>query len=371
MNTANATTVDNGQIDRYLAAVRGELADLPDDERDDLLDDLGQHLREVAAEEDGPLEARLGDPVAYAQELRASVGYQSPQRGLSSLREAVRTSWPVAHVQATGRAIVDHPEFEEFRDAAKASRPLWWVLRGYGLVLLLGLVAGDRAYGAFPVPKLAGSVMIGLMVSLVAVAGSVAVGRRTDRSRGSRAMSIALNLLAVVLVLSVASTVRNRDLYPASYAASDPTPEAAFHHGMLTGPDGQMITNVYPFGADGQPLGGVTLYDQLGRPIQIMVEHDEDGLPIVTSYPLSDNGRPVMNAYPQHQTVRPDPDFEDDVRDPDPRERPPIDAPVLGDSATEPEPDPSPSPSDGRPSPSPAAPASSTQPSPPDPTSGS
>ena len=69
-----STPETNVDVHAYMAAVRIELEDLEPAERDDLLDDLEQHLHEVAAEEEGTLTDRLGPPAAYAAELRLSAG---------------------------------------------------------------------------------------------------------------------------------------------------------------------------------------------------------------------------------------------------------------------------------------------------------
>src|SRR5687767_7085569 len=74
-----STTVDL-QVKTYIAAVAARLADLPQEERDDLMADLEQHLHEVAAEGDGTLTERLGTPESYAAELRTSAGL-SPDGG--------------------------------------------------------------------------------------------------------------------------------------------------------------------------------------------------------------------------------------------------------------------------------------------------
>ena len=50
--------------DRYLKDVAPYLAALPAEERADLLEDLAQHLREIAAEPGPPLNERLGSPEA-------------------------------------------------------------------------------------------------------------------------------------------------------------------------------------------------------------------------------------------------------------------------------------------------------------------
>ena len=67
-----------GDVARYATAVRAAFADLPAPERELLLEDLEDHLAEVAAEGEGPLAARLGAPEAYAAELRASAGLPAP-----------------------------------------------------------------------------------------------------------------------------------------------------------------------------------------------------------------------------------------------------------------------------------------------------
>src|SRR5215211_2863511 len=70
-------TID-GDVARYATAVRAAFADLPGPERELLLEDLEDHLQEVAAEAGGPLEERLGRPETYAAELRASAGLPGP-----------------------------------------------------------------------------------------------------------------------------------------------------------------------------------------------------------------------------------------------------------------------------------------------------
>src|SRR5215510_6762122 len=70
MSTAPAES----QISDYLDRVRLALADLPADVRDELLEDLPDHLAEVLAEDAGTLTERLGEPEAYAAELRTAAG---------------------------------------------------------------------------------------------------------------------------------------------------------------------------------------------------------------------------------------------------------------------------------------------------------
>src|SRR5437870_6781775 len=58
----------------YASAVRAALAPLPDAERESLLEDLENHLAEVASESDLSLQERLGPPEDYAAELRSAYG---------------------------------------------------------------------------------------------------------------------------------------------------------------------------------------------------------------------------------------------------------------------------------------------------------
>src|SRR5438552_8861821 len=78
----------------YAASVRAALSNLPTDQSEVLLEDLEDHLREVAAEAEGPLAERLAPPEQYAQELRAaysaaSTGGRRPDPALRDVRRAI------------------------------------------------------------------------------------------------------------------------------------------------------------------------------------------------------------------------------------------------------------------------------------------
>src|SRR5712692_6231268 len=79
----------------YASSVRAALSDLPPDQAEVLLEDLEDHLREVASEAGGPLAERLGPPEQYAQELRAAYGAvraggPGQDSALRELRQALR-----------------------------------------------------------------------------------------------------------------------------------------------------------------------------------------------------------------------------------------------------------------------------------------
>ncbi|MDF8265980.1 DUF1700 domain-containing protein [Luteipulveratus flavus] len=77
-----STVVDTDAAMAYRERVGAALADLPAEERDDLLEDVAEHLAELSVELGDPsatvLEQRLGTPEEYAAELRAAAGFQKP-----------------------------------------------------------------------------------------------------------------------------------------------------------------------------------------------------------------------------------------------------------------------------------------------------
>ena len=61
--------------EQYLTEVERELADLPADERAELLEDLAMHLAALQEEpDDRSLTERLGSSASYAAELRSAAG---------------------------------------------------------------------------------------------------------------------------------------------------------------------------------------------------------------------------------------------------------------------------------------------------------
>ena len=61
-------------VETYLARVRAALADVPADERDDLLAEVEASLHETASESGGSVAAQLGPPEDFAAELRSAAG---------------------------------------------------------------------------------------------------------------------------------------------------------------------------------------------------------------------------------------------------------------------------------------------------------
>ena len=287
------TTTDTASLDaeQYLQAVTPHLAGLPADERADLLDDLAQHLREIAAEPGPPLAERLGPPAAYAAELLASAGVTAevpPAAGFAArsraLADRARRSW-------TGREVVR---------LWPVLRPAWWVARAW---LAVSLVASGNQHGPGRfdlLPRLHGSPLLGLLALLVAISVSVRLGQRSLSGAGRFAVGVA----DVVLVV-YALTLLGRPGAVGEVRVVDKqavvAPDKIGGRACLVDGSGNAITNLYAYDADGHLLDPVLLYDQDGQPVDNVCP--ALGRRAVSDYPVDQNGAPVLNAYPQHEST--------------------------------------------------------------------
>jgi hypothetical protein len=238
----------------YLAAVAAELADLPEDERADLLDDLDAHLAEVSAEvsSEGALPDLLGPPEKYAAELRAAAGLPVRRRG--------RPPWQA--VRRAAERVTATRAYAEVRGFVPELRPAWWVARGYLLVVGLALLGERSLHDAVPLPRVGHSAFLGAAAVAAAVVASVRYGRRPPGNAG-RALLAAVNVVAAVAAIGVlarADDTRSGVYYDAGYG---PT-------GVLQGPYGT-IDNIFVFDAEGHPLNDVRLYDSQGNSLADMI----------------------------------------------------------------------------------------------------
>jgi uncharacterized membrane protein len=79
-DVADVREDDGSTTERFLTRMRAALSDLPPAEVDELLEDTEDHVRELAREHgEDQLELRLGNPEAYAAELRSAAGYPPPK----------------------------------------------------------------------------------------------------------------------------------------------------------------------------------------------------------------------------------------------------------------------------------------------------
>lgn len=312
------------QVAAYADAVRAALADLPAAEQAVLLEDLDDHLREVAAEADEPLGDRLGSPAAYADELRAAYGSGETQR-------SGRLTRLLSPVDTAVKGLTGSGWFRALRDFLPELRPGWWVLRAYLLVLgLAEIEAGGQSVGLLPNPTTKHG-LVEAALAVIAIVISVRLGRLGPRIKGGwRGLAIAANTLIALISLPIVAALStpNYDQLGQGYS-----PPSSYELQVLA--QGNVV-NIYPFAADGTPLKGVLLYDQDGQPITVP---GAKGSGLNTSYPQDAQGRPITNEYPQQQTY---PDGH------------PVPAPsvALPQRPVTPSPQPSSSPSP-RPSPSP------------------
>lgn len=106
------------ELEDYVAAVTARLGAIPD--RDETLEELRSHLEEVRAEHTGvALRDVLGEPAAYADELRAAAGLPpyEPQRAGAAAWFAARAAGARRHA----------PHF------LMDLRAFWWGVRGLAL----------------------------------------------------------------------------------------------------------------------------------------------------------------------------------------------------------------------------------------------
>jgi hypothetical protein len=295
--SAPASSARTWEAEDYLAAVGHQLADLPAEERSALLEDLALHLVSLGAEDDDrALAVRLGPADAYAAELRAAAGL--PPRAVRPRLVGVEL-WPRV------TALLGHPWVGEVRRLLTELRPAWWVLRGYLLVLVPCLVPYDAARD-FPVPAPLGHPALGAVLVLIAVVGSVALGRRRlPRVVGAGVVAggLALVLAAVVLWQGAAEDGLTRVASsPAWVPVDDVQAQGAYPLLSRYGP----VTDVLPYAADGTPLTGVLLFDQDGRPLHVGRQGWwADGCVRVLQQPLAADGVPVSFSYPQAYVLDP------------------------------------------------------------------
>lgn len=307
--TDEATTTTDGRppaAASYLTAVEEALADIDAEERQDLIEDLRAHIDELLEEEgeDLDLQARLGAPASYAAELVESAGLGRVDRQRLHRRLAARVT-----------SLRQHPRMAVTLTWLQQLRPAWWVARGYGLALLLGmLTSGLPVNRMLPVPPVLSSWLVGLVTTLALIWLSVEVGAGRIHGRGRRPVTIVLSIIAALTLWVVALDAR-------SYGGGHvPAGEEAYLYEeldllssqlevgrlALTLPGGEPVTNIYAFDAEGNRLEDVLLYDGVGNPLVLQDVIDGDGFPfghfgLQTDYRRDADGRLVPNLYPLTQ----------------------------------------------------------------------
>ncbi|MEO8261197.1 MAG: hypothetical protein ABI566_01395 [Pseudolysinimonas sp.] len=277
-----ATVLPGTEVAVFAAAVRSALSDLPPDELDELTDGLEADLTE-RVDESG---LDLGDPAAYAEELRAAAGY--PPRSarthiggtlpnLRTLGDNVRRNW--------AQLLVERPLVASIAAFVLTLRPLWWVFRGVGVHAALAAFFGVNALTWWP-------------IALAFVVLSVQVGRgwMLHRAWVRWAMRVAsvVALLAAPVLLNltiIAANNSNYEMYE---------PEAYYPQGLTR--DGMQIDNIFAYDAAGEPIDQVQLFDQDGNPLNLVGDISaefwgaQDGSMVVPSGDVP--GRVGWNVFP-------------------------------------------------------------------------
>jgi hypothetical protein len=259
MNATDTAPDRSDEIQRYLDGVWAALRDLSADVRQELIDDLPQHLAEIAADDPAPLETRLGSPDVYAAELRAAVGPAGPaRRGRShQVEDALARKLKIGlararpHLATADLKVGQILGYERFVDFAVQLRPAWWVLRGYVMALVLFTLLADN-HGVLPDHDGVG--VFGWMFVLVLVAVSVRIGRRPLRlpSRARPIWLVAALLIGMVALIGVATADNVEVRYSGDGVPYDDRSE------------------VYIYDLTGRPVtGGVQVYDRDGDPLPL------------------------------------------------------------------------------------------------------
>ena len=288
------TSTMTPEIEDYYDRVLATLDDLAPDILNDLLEDLPDHLAEVAAEGEGTLIERLGEPEAYADELRSAAGLEpvrtanEPGVGLAERLQQVAELAARLDVRVGG--LVGYPRL---RDLVRAAQPGWWVLRGWLVAQLI--VHNTRTYSlrAALVPRVSGSLLLGFVLVLGGIIVSVWFGRRS-LSFGLWPRRI-IGAIGLLLVLWSATVLAGRvDI--SGYVDS-----GSYVDNSTPADDAQ---DIYVYDQSGHLVPGARIYDQSGNAINLgsgicsdgNLSHSADGTQY--SYPLCPSDPGPFRAGP-------------------------------------------------------------------------
>ncbi|WP_104200079.1 hypothetical protein [Cryobacterium sp. Y29] len=263
-------TTTTQPIRDFALAVRAALSDLPADDIDDLTDGLEADLTEQAADvDDADADAaapnfELGDPVAYADELRGAAGFsvrgtapivRVPRlRRLRTRVEGIRSS-TAQRIRSTaaGAAVLDF---------LLVLRPLWWVLRGWVVYAVAEIFVGG-AISTVPTNP----------VRALALAAFVVLSVQWGRGRWLpwRWLPRFRTVVSVCAVLALPLMLNLTAHQAANAQASAYSDDISYSTtGLMQ--NGEQVTNVFAYDADGQPLTDVQLFDQDGRALSVVFD---------------------------------------------------------------------------------------------------
>jgi len=299
------------QVDLFLVRVREHLADLTQDERDELLDGLEADLSEQLSEGGA---AALPDPATYAAELRSAAGLP-PGRTTRTTRVRARTLG--AHLVAAPDTLrARWMRLTQRNDASRrvwalleVIRPAWWVFRAWIAVTFLDVMAGDDEYVTL-VPSL-GVAVLGPAVLVAAIVVSVLIGQGKlwpgsgpGRPLVARLALAGLNLFAILLPLSFTLPLAQPFVHVGGGGYNSGYYDGSHRPGLRIGDD--VVRNIYAYDAEGRPLQGVQLFDQLGRPVAVSpVSSMGRGRARQVTCPWFNGTTPLFNVFPLPQRTQP------------------------------------------------------------------
>ncbi len=261
MNTPTLPISDprTEDVRAYIGAVRAWLDDLPQEDVDDLTFGMEADLAERAAEGQLRLGDLLGEPEAYAAELRSAAGLAprtatvegaSSPGGFAALGGAVS--------DAGARALERWPWLRDLR-------PVWWLARGGALAMVVIVLLGLGAFVWVLVPIAAGL--------------SFWVGRRSvarPATDGTGWLGWSVNAVAVVAVgYSLLVAAVSLPGGGGGTAVEEYVPP-----GLVL--DGGMVGNLYVYDAQGNRVEGARVFTGTGRGVFVdptIVDSGPDGLP--------------------------------------------------------------------------------------------
>ncbi len=300
MNTTAHGRTDPAEVQRYADAVRSALLDVAPAHREELLEDLVDHLREVAAEGDGPLAERLGSPQAYAQELRASLDL--PPAGQRPAVVPVDEQLRRLYTRARGTRLG-----AELAAYIPTLRPAWWLVRAWLVVLTLAAMSGFRPFGAFSVviPRIGESRLLGFVALVLLSATSVRLGQR-ERPARYRDAWVALNALVLMAGALAAAGLVGRTTYNYVVSPAAVAPGQNQHgQALVLDRNGNPVTNLEARSPDGKRIDGALIYTQDGLPLDNLADlgSDDMGRELVIHPERDAAGNVVHNSYPRRFDV--------------------------------------------------------------------
>ena len=291
------TGIENDEVARYVEQVAVALGDLPPATRQELLDDLPEHLAEVRAEGDESLVDRLGPAEAYAAELRASAGAPDAPGGPAgrSARWAATSAALRRRFGAADHRLGPVLGYATASDFLRLLRPAWWVLRGYLAAMVVAFLLDDSGQPRGLLPRIGGSEAVALFLIAAGVLGSVWLGRR--QARLGKWPRYAVGSATVLLALVAFS----------GFVAADQSVRGGSYQEVLYDNPYGHVRDVYVYDGAGRLLTGVRLFDQDGRPIRLGA-----GWCVDDRWPPEKQFRPEFeDGFPPGVEVRPVPPAPD------------------------------------------------------------